>query len=107
MTKTDATMPERGLKNPRDGAVSWQLYDRFGACRGKRKPAELSATRATTATGASSGARTVWLKEPEVMSWKPQVQVKGEGDRWHDNQLRFATKEEARPEPKTSTAGGR
>ncbi len=29
------------------------------------------------------------------MSWKPEVQVKGEGDKWHDNALRFATKEEA------------
>jgi len=30
-----------------------------------------------------------------AVSWKPQVQVKGEGDKWHDNALRFATKEEA------------
>ena len=29
------------------------------------------------------------------MSWKPQVQVQGEGDKWHDNALRFATYEEA------------
>jgi hypothetical protein len=29
------------------------------------------------------------------MSWKPEVQVKGEGDRWHANGLAFATKEEA------------
>lgn len=29
------------------------------------------------------------------MSWKPEVQVKGEGDKWYDNQLRFATQEEA------------
>jgi len=29
------------------------------------------------------------------MSWKPEVQVKGEGDRWHKNGLAFATKEEA------------
>ena len=29
------------------------------------------------------------------MSWKPQVQVTGEGNRWMSNQLRFATKEEA------------
>lgn len=28
-------------------------------------------------------------------SWKPQLQVQGEGDKWHDNALRFATKEEA------------
>jgi hypothetical protein len=29
------------------------------------------------------------------MSWKAQVQVKGEGEKWHDNALRFATVEEA------------
>lgn len=29
------------------------------------------------------------------MSWKAEVQVKGEGERWHDNALRFATKVEA------------
>jgi hypothetical protein len=29
------------------------------------------------------------------MSYKAEVQVKGEGERWHDNALRFATKEEA------------
>lgn len=29
------------------------------------------------------------------MSWKPQVQVAGEGEKWLDNSLRFATKEEA------------
>jgi hypothetical protein len=29
------------------------------------------------------------------MSWKPQVQVAGEGEKWLDNALRFATKEEA------------
>ena len=29
------------------------------------------------------------------MSWKAEVQVKGEGERWHDNALRFATKAEA------------
>lgn len=28
-------------------------------------------------------------------SYKPQVQVRGEGDKWHDNALRFATLEEA------------
>lgn len=28
-------------------------------------------------------------------SWQPEVQVKGEGDKWHQNALRFATKEEA------------
>ena len=28
------------------------------------------------------------------MSWKPQVQVRGE-DKWHSNGLAFATKEEA------------
>jgi hypothetical protein len=28
-------------------------------------------------------------------SWKPQVQVVGEGDNWYDNALRFATPEEA------------
>ena len=30
------------------------------------------------------------------MSWKPQVQVSGEGDKWHDNRVRFATEEEAK-----------
>lgn len=30
------------------------------------------------------------------MSWKPEVKVKGEGDRWHDNALRFATEAEAK-----------
>jgi hypothetical protein len=29
------------------------------------------------------------------VSWKPEVQVKGEGDKWHDNALRFATQKEA------------
>ena len=29
------------------------------------------------------------------MSWKPEVQVKGEGDKWHSNALRFATWGEA------------
>lgn len=29
------------------------------------------------------------------MSWRPEVQVRGEGDKWHSNGLRFATKEEA------------
>jgi hypothetical protein len=29
------------------------------------------------------------------MSWKPEVQVKGEGDKWHANALVFATKAEA------------
>jgi hypothetical protein len=29
------------------------------------------------------------------MSWKPEVQVQGEGDKWHGNALRFGTKEEA------------
>lgn len=29
------------------------------------------------------------------MSWKAEVQVKGEGERWHDNALRFATEAEA------------
>jgi len=29
------------------------------------------------------------------MSWKPEVQVKGEGERWYDNALRFATEDEA------------
>jgi hypothetical protein len=29
------------------------------------------------------------------MSYKPQVQVSGEGDKWHDNALRFATRDEA------------
>lgn len=28
-------------------------------------------------------------------SWKPEVQVAGEGEKWHDNAVRFATKEEA------------
>jgi|KBSMisStandDraft_5_1062788.scaffolds.fasta_scaffold115338_5 hypothetical protein len=32
-----------------------------------------------------------------MMSWAPEVQVKGEGegDRWHRNSLRFATEKEA------------
>jgi hypothetical protein len=29
------------------------------------------------------------------MSWKPEVQVVGEGDKWHRNGLVFGTKEEA------------
>ena len=29
------------------------------------------------------------------MSWQPEVQVVGEGDKWLSNQLRFATREEA------------
>lgn len=29
------------------------------------------------------------------MSFKPEVQVSGEGDKWHGNALRFATREEA------------
>ena len=29
------------------------------------------------------------------MSWKPEVQVMGEGDKWHRNGLVFATYEEA------------
>ena len=29
------------------------------------------------------------------MSWQPEVQVAGEGNKWHSNALRFATKEEA------------
>lgn len=29
------------------------------------------------------------------MSWKPEVQVAGEPGKWHGNQLRFATKDEA------------
>ena len=29
------------------------------------------------------------------MSWKPVVQVHGEGDKWHRNGLVFATQEEA------------
>lgn len=29
------------------------------------------------------------------MSWKPEVQVAGEGDKWCQNALVFATKEEA------------
>lgn len=32
-------------------------------------------------------------KQPR--SWKPEVQVKGEGDKWYDNSLRFATEAEA------------
>jgi len=30
------------------------------------------------------------------MSWKPEVQVAGEGDKWHRNGLVFATEQEAR-----------
>jgi hypothetical protein len=30
-----------------------------------------------------------------TMSWKPEVQVAGEGDKWCRNGLAFATKEEA------------
>ena len=29
------------------------------------------------------------------MAWKPEVQVQGEGDKWHRNGLVFATREEA------------
>lgn len=29
------------------------------------------------------------------MSWKPEVQVSGEGDKWLGNALRFATQQEA------------
>ena len=29
------------------------------------------------------------------MSWRPEVQVTGEGNKWHSNALRFATREEA------------
>jgi hypothetical protein len=29
------------------------------------------------------------------MSWKPEVQVMNEGDKWHRNGLVFATREEA------------
>ena len=29
------------------------------------------------------------------MSWKPVVRIRGEGDKWHDNALRFNTYDEA------------
>jgi len=64
MTKTNAVYSlERGVRSPRDGSVSWQLYDLFDtlpaakkeALRGLSKESHLRITRTET----------VWLKEPE------------------------------------------
>ena len=79
--------PEVGLhpvevwnKNPETGEYGFHLGHPI---------ARVTSQSATPATPSK-------VAEPaKPKSWKPELQVQGEGDKWHDNSYRFATKEEA------------